>query len=32
MAGPDPDKPAGEEFCKSLKELEEEFERAQSQD
>ena len=31
-AGPDPDKPAGEEFSKSLKELEEEFERAQSQD
>jgi hypothetical protein len=24
MAGPDPDKPAGEEFSKSLKELEEE--------
>jgi len=24
MAGPDPDKPAGEEFAKSLKQLEEE--------
>lgn len=24
MAGPDPDKPAGEDFAKSLKELEEE--------
>ena len=25
MAGPDPDKPAGEDFSKSLKELEEEL-------
>ena len=31
MAGPDPDKPAGEEFSKSLKELEEESSELKAQ-